>query len=308
MKKVFRQIGKWFYDTMLAVPVRTKVVGIGLLPVLILGFSLNYWITTGLSDWLSYILTDIRVQAAMAAGARSVFFVTILGAIFSILFSLLLAYILSRPILSLREMAQQVASGNLEARAPVWGRDEIGELAVAINTMTDHLVSTQEDLTRKNRGLAAINQIVMAAEQQDDIHDALYTILGIIVNLLHLRIGWIYLRDPERRVYHLASWYGVDNELAPHLLTVLEGSACECQDIYAGGDTNIPVQTRVCKRLEKLSKFGLGNGHITVPLIAREQQFGIIILLCEKDVEVSTDDMELLTSIGSQISEIVANA
>jgi len=31
-------------------------------------------------------------------------------------------------------------------------------------------------------------------------------------------------------------------------------------------------------------------------------------LLCEKDVEVSTDDMELLTSIGSQISEIVANA
>jgi hypothetical protein len=79
MKKIFTQIGEWLYDTMLAVPVRTKVVGIGLLPVLILGFSLNYWITTGLSDWLSYILTDVRVQAAMAAGARSVFFVTILG-------------------------------------------------------------------------------------------------------------------------------------------------------------------------------------------------------------------------------------
>jgi hypothetical protein len=74
-------------------------------------------------------------------------------------------------------MAQQVASGNLNARAPVWGRDEIGELAVAINTMTDHLVSTQEDLARKNRGLAAINQIVMAAEQQNDIHDALYTMI-----------------------------------------------------------------------------------------------------------------------------------
>lgn len=252
MKKLFSQTGEWFYDKMLAVPVRTKVVGIGLLPVLILGFSLNYWITTGLSDWLSYILTDVRVQAAMAAGARSVFFVTILGAIMSISFSLVLAFILSRPILSLKEMAQQVAAGNLDARAPVWGRDEIGELAIAINTMKDHLVSTQEDLARKNRGLAAINQVVMTAEQQNDIHDSLYTMLGVIVNLLHLRIGWIYLRDPERHTYHLATWYGVDNELAPHLLTVLEGSTCECQDTYAGADTNIPVQTRACKRLEKL--------------------------------------------------------
>ena len=310
MKKTINRIGKWFYDAMLAVPVRTKVVGIGLLPILILGFSLNYWITTGLSDWLSYILTDVRVQAAMAAGARSVFFVTILGAIISILFSLLLAFILSRPILSLREMAQQVASGNLEARAPVWGRDEIGELAVSINTMTDHLVSTQEDLARKNRGLAAINQIVMAAEQQNEIHDALYIILGIIVNLLHLRIGWIYLRDPERHVYHLASWYGITDELAPHMLTVLDSSACECQDIDFLGDTgtNLPIQTRACKRLEQLDKFGLENEHFIIPLIAREQQFGVINLLCEKDVEISADDMELLASIGSQISEIVANA
>jgi len=308
MKKIINRIGKWLYDAMLAVPVRTKVVGVGLLPILILGFSLNYWITTGLSDWLSYILADVRVQAAMAAGARSVFFVTILGAITSILFSLLLAFILSRPILSLKEMAQQVASGHLDARAPVWGRDEIGELAVSINTMTDHLVSTQEDLARKNRGLAAINQIVMAAEQQNDIHDALYIILGIMVSLLHLRIGWIYLLDPERHVHHLASWYGVSNELMPHMLTALDGSACECQDIYLEGNTNLSIQTRKCKRLEHLAKFGFGDEHFVIPLVARDQQFGTINLLVEKDVEISADDMELLASIGSQIAEIVANA
>jgi signal transduction histidine kinase len=46
------------------------------------------------------------------------------------------------------------------ARA-VWSNDEIGEVATAINTMTDHLVQTQEHLTRSNRRLAAINQIIM---------------------------------------------------------------------------------------------------------------------------------------------------
>jgi methyl-accepting chemotaxis protein len=132
MKDRVKKIPQWIYDRLLAVPVRVKVVGIGLLPILILGFTLNYWITTGLSDWLSYILSDVRVQAAMAAGERSVTLITLLAAVASIFFSLLLSYILSRPILSLKEMAQQVASGNLNARAQIWARDEIGELAVAI--------------------------------------------------------------------------------------------------------------------------------------------------------------------------------
>jgi methyl-accepting chemotaxis protein len=128
MLKKIKRIPQWFYDGMLSVPVRVKVIGIGLLPILILGFTLSYWITTGLSDWLSYILSDVRVQAAMEAGQRSVNLVTFLAGIISIYFSLILSYILSRPILLLREMAQQVAEGNLSARAPIWAKDEIGEL------------------------------------------------------------------------------------------------------------------------------------------------------------------------------------
>lgn len=174
MKETIKKLSQWFYDRMLAVPVRVKVVGIGLLPILILGLTLNYWITTGLSDWLSYILSDVRVQAAMEAGGRSVFLVTILSGFASVFFSLLLSFILARPILSLKKMAQQVASGNLSARAPIWAKDEIGELAISINTMTDHLVETQRDLEKKNRSLDAINQVALAGNQQKDIHDILY--------------------------------------------------------------------------------------------------------------------------------------
>jgi hypothetical protein len=76
-------------DFVLSVPVRWKIIGIGILPVIILGASLNYWITTGLSDWLSYILTDVRVEAAMKAGGRSVIFVTAIAAFLSIIFLLL---------------------------------------------------------------------------------------------------------------------------------------------------------------------------------------------------------------------------
>jgi hypothetical protein len=60
----------------LAVPVRLKIAGIMLLPVLILGVGLNYWIRSGLSDWLSWILDSRRVQVAMRAGGRRVLLVT----------------------------------------------------------------------------------------------------------------------------------------------------------------------------------------------------------------------------------------
>ncbi|MFC1960363.1 hypothetical protein ACFLYO_06605 [Chloroflexota bacterium] len=84
---IMRIVRRKLEDLILSVPVRWKIIGIGLLPVLILGLSLNYWITTSLSDWLSYILTDVRVEAAMNAGSRSMVFVTILAAALSVLLS-----------------------------------------------------------------------------------------------------------------------------------------------------------------------------------------------------------------------------
>ncbi|HEY3310543.1 MAG TPA: histidine kinase [Anaerolineales bacterium] len=297
-----------FFNRLLAFPVIAKVVGIGLLPVLILGFSLNYWITTGLSDWLSYILTDVRVQAAMSAGARSVFLVTILGAITSILFSLVLSHILTKPILALREMAQKVARGDLNARAPVWATDEIGELAMAVNTMTDHLVSSHEALARKNRSLDAINQVALAANRPEGIHDVLYVILENVINIMHLKTGWIYLRDPERKLFHLATWYGVEEELVPVMLGILTSSECACQQKLVSGELEPTPQVYSCARLEKLTRLNMAKTHVTIPLIAREQQFGVINLLVEEGTAIPGEDLELLASIGAQISEIVANA
>ncbi len=308
MTKKLEELTQYIYGKLLAVPVRIKVIGIGLLPILILGILLNYWITTGLSDWLSYILTDVRVQAAMEAGGRSVFLVTVLGTIISVLFSLMLSYFLAEPILSLREMAQQVASGKLNARAKVWANDEIGELAIAINTMTNNLVSNQEALARTNRNLDAINQVALAANRPDDIHDILYVILEQIIRIMRLKMGWIYLRDPERKIFHLASWYGIEEEMEPVFLGILGGSVCACQDNLVNGDMHIAAETRVCSRLEKLTRLNVAKKHLTIPLIAREQQFGIINLLCDDDIDIPPEDMELLSSIGSQISEIVANA
>ena len=125
IQKNLHRIISWFNSAILSVPVRIKITGIIVLTVLILGFTLNYWVTTSLSDWLSYILTDARVEAAMRAGGRSVLLVTFLAAAGSLVMASLLTFLLIRPLLDLRNMALQVAEGKLDARAPdlVQGRN-----------------------------------------------------------------------------------------------------------------------------------------------------------------------------------------
>jgi nitrate/nitrite-specific signal transduction histidine kinase len=200
-------------QAVLSVPVRVRIAGIIILTVLILGFTLNYWVTTSLSDWLSYLLTDTRVEEAMRAGGRSVTLITVLAAAGSLVMASLLTFLLTRPLLDLREMARKVAEGQLDARAPVWSNDEIGEVAMAVNKMTYHLVASQADLAQTNRRLAAINEIMLAVEREEEIHDDLYTILQTTVEVLSLKSGWVYLYDPDRAVFHLANWYNVPAEL-----------------------------------------------------------------------------------------------
>jgi signal transduction histidine kinase len=306
--KLLNRFFAWFSNLLRGVPVRLKIIGIGLIPVVILGLALDYWVTSSLSDWLSHLLIDVRVQAAMSAGRRSVTLVTILAATMSVFISLFLSHVLSLQILALREMAQKVASGQLDARARVWGRDEIGQLAIAINTMTDHLVSTQKDLVRTNRRLDAINQIALVSDEQTEIHDILYILLQKILTAVHLDIGWVYLLDPERRQLHLASWVGVPDDMGEILIHQGVSSPCACQRYIMESTKGAETGVQPCDCLINSAYAGSMKDHLTIPLEARGQMLGVINLLCTEDTVLSRDDMDLLTSIGAQVSEIVANA
>ena len=308
------QPGAWerfwrrIYDFILSVPVNVKIAGIMLLPVLILGLSLNYWVTSGLSDWLSYLLTDVRVEAAMNAGRRSVTLVTVLAAAGSILLASLLTYILTRPLHELREMAIQVAEGDLDARSPVYSSDEIGEVAAAINTMTDRLVLAQTNLTRSNRRLTAINRVIQAADREQEIHDVLYSILGTLLDVLNMQMGWVYLRDPDRDQYHLASWRNVPPDLGEHLLNTANEDLCRCMRLFLDGKLTDSVNFCSCGRLEVYARWQKPATHLTLPIESGEQRLGVVNLLCADEQILTEDDMDLLSAIGTQISEVVSNA
>jgi two-component system NtrC family sensor kinase len=106
---------------------------------------------------------------------------TTLVAVLTILLTFLLATpvsrMITRPLKDLRELAQtsrRVAGGDLNARAPMTARGEVGLLATSFNDMLDTLHTTRDQLVHSEK-LASLGQL--AAGVAHELNNPLATIL-----------------------------------------------------------------------------------------------------------------------------------
>lgn len=96
-----------------------------------------------------------------------------LGTVAMIVLGYRLSQSIARPILRLRSMAQAVASGDLEQQSGLRRPDEIGDLAVAFDVMTERLQSRTAEAERlygeavdRNRQLAEMYERLQQAQMQ----------------------------------------------------------------------------------------------------------------------------------------------
>lgn len=110
-----------------------------------------------------------------------------------------LTWILTRPIYELVEVTQAVARGDFSRRVTQWADDEIGELAVAFNRMTEALA--QAEIERKEREQVRTQYVskVIAAQEEErkriarELHDSTGQ------SLTSLLIGLRNLKDVEEQ-------------------------------------------------------------------------------------------------------------
>lgn len=90
------------------------------------------WIHVGLS------LQDY--DQSVARLNRQTLWLGMACAVFSLLICMLYAYQLVKPLVRLRQIVHQIASGNFNVRADATRQDEIGSLATSVNTMAEGLL------------------------------------------------------------------------------------------------------------------------------------------------------------------------
>ena len=111
-------------------------------------------------DWC--LVHEIELDEAfepVAALRRNIFILSLICLVAVLGIAYLTSRTLSQPILSVRNAALSIASGNTGVRTNVHSQDEIGDLATAFNEMTDRLVQSQTELSRSNQDLEEFSYV-----------------------------------------------------------------------------------------------------------------------------------------------------
>ncbi|MBP1910179.1 ATP-binding protein [Methanolobus bombayensis] len=165
----------------------------------------------------------------------------------------------------------------------------------------------QEDLQRKNRNLLILQSTAMIAATSVEMQDFLREILKEINSYVDCSTGSVYLFNSIENKFILCSATGFRDEITKKLDCLQENDPLfqiipYMKDTWITGKVS---EIKGCLRDIIISE-NIGK-LVYVPIIAREELVGFILLLPDKDTIISKSDLNILGNVGHQIGITVEN-
>ena len=242
----------------------------------------------------------IAVAAAVAALAGVIGFVA--------------SSVVIRPLGELARLAARVAGGDLNLRARVAWRNEVGQVAAAFNTMADqltHLISTLEQrVEARTRDLTAIGDVGRIATQ---IHD-LDRLLPRIVNLIRSRFGFYHVQiflidETGQHAVLKASTGAAGAELLRQHHSLAVGSDSVIGQVTQTGEPVIALDTRdaaVVHRPNPLLPHT--RSEMALPLRVGDRVIGALDVQSVESAAFEAYHVELFRGMADQVAIAINNA
>jgi GAF domain-containing protein len=266
-----------------------------------------------IAPWL--VLTRMPVsliQSAVTAQTRSSVVLALLIAVLVTAFAAVLVQVLTRPIVALTQTAQQVAAGDLDAKAPESQLDEIGALGRTFNQMTQQLKETLGGLEQR------VADRTRALELSSDVSRRLSTILntqqlvGEVVELLQFAFNYYHV--------HIYLW----DDAKENLLMV--GGTGEVGKIMLGNKHSIPRGRGLVGQASDTGAVVLvqdtrsdpnwlpnpllpeTRSEIAVPILLGDEVLGALDVQQNVSFGLTQQDADVLRGIASQVAIALRNA
>ncbi|HEY9246583.1 MAG TPA: GAF domain-containing protein, partial [Candidatus Methanoperedens sp.] len=177
------------------------------------------------------------------------------------------------------------------------------QAAIAIENA--HLFS---ELKRHDQTLETLFEIDRVVSQSLDLGELLNEALAKTIQVTSSDSGWIYLLDNDRKSLTMQARIGISPELfrAASKLTLEEGVSG--MTVRSGKPVTMDIENYPFTRFRSIMvRNGIGS-LAGVPLIAKGKILGALVLSSHIHKIFSKDDIDVLSSIGSQIGVAVENA
>jgi signal transduction histidine kinase len=255
-------------------------------------------------------LSHYRLEKSIARATWDLMSVTATVLALGLITAYVLTRILTRPVLDLVGAARAVGQGNLQVKARSYLEDEIGELAVTFNTMTDDLERSHAGLLRRMGELSALSATATAISGKHRLDEMLHTSLSNTLEVMGLPAGWIFLNVENQNLpFRLAAQHGLSTAFASEEAT-RELADCVYQRVVKNARPLVikDICTE-CRRINPAMVVAEGLvSHVSVPLIAGGRVLGVMNV-ASSNVRVFTfEDMTLLSAVGQQLGVAVENA
>lgn len=267
-------------------------------------------------------ITDARVKRALFEMIRNVLVLTTLLIGAGILGAHFLTLRVTTPLRRLATVARQLAQGESPAPIPPATRDEVGQLTVTFNAMTQALRERSEAITvnletirKQITQLTTVHQTSAAITSTLDLHELLDTVLQLLRSNLGFSRMALMLRHEDRDVGYIAQVAGVSDEIAEaarYLTVPIKEDGTILADLFIhakpvlAGDVNAVAHRMTSVLLELIRRVGV-QSFVCVPLQSHNQTLGFIAgdrgaLPC------SEEDLHILMTIASHVATAIDNA
>lgn len=245
---------------------------------------------------------------AVATQTRIVLFIALGMTALVAIAAIAVAGFLAQPIVRLTAVAQQIAAGDLNARADISLGDEIGVMARSFNDMTGQLTHTLRDLDERAKALATNTEV---GQKISTILDE-QLLVQEVVNQVHAAFNYyyvqIYLMEADGKTLRLASGSGeVGKTLRArgHQLQVGRGL------VGRAGQTNQAVivpNTTLDSNWLPNPLLPETKSEVAVPIAIGDRVLGVMDVQHNVPDSLQEEVADLLRSLATQVAIALQNA
>lgn len=204
--------------------------------------------------------------------------------------SIFLSFQLSRPIIQLKNAAQEIAKGDLTKKVPITTEDEIGQLARSFNLMVDGLIESKRNIDL----LSEMGELLPTCIIQEEIQ-TIFSQFGEKL-LPHLSASLCIYTSSKNQLQVMASW-GKESIYQTSLF-----AAQDCWAIRRGTAFYVPSvsSSMRCKHVAS------AGGYWCIPLSAGGEILGILSIFFGSQ-EPTHQEKRIISRIAGDVSLALAN-